>query len=151
MGRPRHAITPSFWRALRLFPPIVVRLNARVPTVGKLRRWPSHAEVAITAGMPFARVLAISESLSWELVRIGEAERFCAACRFDPTSGRDRKRMATYLRLCQKKHPNQLPPYLRKSPQWANEIQPLIYRLRSSSAPLDESEKSASPVLSSAA
>lgn len=151
MGRPPHAITPSCWRALDLFPPIVVRLNARVPTVGKGRRWPAHAEVAISAGLSFSRVLAISESLSWERVRIGEARRFCAACGFDPTNAKDRKRMATYLNLCQKTHPNQPPHLLRSSPQWETEIQPLIALLRGSMERSGASEKSAFPAVSSAA
>jgi hypothetical protein len=151
MGRPRDAITPSFWRALSLFPPIVVRLNARVPTAGKHRRWPAHAEVAIAAGMAFSRVLAISQSLSWESVRIGEAERFCAACRFDPTNAKDRKRMTDLLNICQKKHPNQPPHFLRSSPQWETEIQPLISLLRDSIAPCADSARSAFRAVSSAA
>jgi hypothetical protein len=121
----------SCWDWLRVFPPAVVRLAARTATAGKNVRALSHREIAIAANIPLVRVEEISGLLSWETVTLGEAERFVAACGFDPTNAKHRHRQREYLRVCQTKYPGQPPHYLRSSPLWSLELLPLIRRIKS--------------------
>lgn len=151
MARPNHTQSLTGWGWLREFPPIIVRLSARFAVAGKNVRAPSHREVAISAGIPLARVMAISESFSWDNITVKEAERFCAACGFDPTNARDRRRQITYIRSCQTKHPGRPPHYLQCSPFWPTEFLPLIQRLKSQPTSSVESQKSPSAVTRSAA
>lgn len=142
MARPRHASTLQFWEALEAFPPILVRLAARRCVAGKNVVALSHQEIAITAGIPLTRVVQISESFSFDDVTVGETRRFCAACNFDPTRPADRERQREYLRQCQIRQMHQPPYYLRHSPWWESQFQPLILRLRLIKTPSIDSERS---------
>ena len=150
MGRPPKSLTPTFWQALDAFAPIVVRLSARFVYVHDHPRAISIREIAISSGIPLSRVIQISESFSWDDVTIGEARRFCAACNFDPTSAKDRRRQNDYIQKCQT-HPNRPPHFLKVSPFWETELLPLIHRLRSHPIYSADSRKSPSLEVKSAA
>ena len=125
MGRGKYA-TLRFWDDLRSYPPILVRISARRSVGGNNCRALSSEEIAITADIPLDRVLEISALPTWEEVTIGEAERFCRACNFDPTNPSDIKRQREYARSCLT-NPNRLPfQYLRRSPLWKTEFRPLV-------------------------
>lgn len=94
----------------------------------------SIEEIAIAAGLPLARVQAIAGSMSWDHITIPEAERFVAACGFDPLNPNDRNRKKAYERTCQKRPPTKRFAYLRNSPWWEKEFLPLIQRLQSRKA-----------------
>lgn len=129
MARHRNVRNLTFWESLHAFPPLMVRLCARVRTSGKNIRAMASTEIAIASGIPLARVRKISDEFSWEEITLGEAERFCRACGFDPTVSSHRERQREYLRSCQK-NPNRPPQYLFKSPWWESEFRPLILRLK---------------------
>ena len=71
--------TRSPWKVLKRFPPVLVRLLAREPVARKHVRALSDQEVAIRAEMPLKRISEISSMTSWDMVPVGEAERFCRA------------------------------------------------------------------------
>jgi hypothetical protein len=150
-GRPPNSTLLNFWEALHAYPPAVIRLAARATTAGKHVRALSHREIAITANIPLARVLEISQLLTWEPVLIGEAKRFCEACGFDPTNAQHRRRQCGYLRKCQQKYPGRAPHYLRTSPLWSTEILPLIQSVRSQTGCSTGSPRSPSPATKFAA
>lgn len=129
---------------MQAVPPIVVRLAARRGT-GKVCAALSHTEVAIAAGLPLSRVIAISQMFSWHAVTLGEAESFCTACRFDPTLNQDRNRQLSYVNLCQRKYPGLPPYYLSHSPYWRTEFLPLIQRLKSRMNSLPDLKRQPSP------
>lgn len=151
MGRPPKSSALSFWEHLRAFPPPLVRLTARRVVSGRKVVWISGREVAIASGIPLARVEAISRGLDWATVSVGEAEAFCRACEFDPTSAPDRERQQKYIRTCQRRRPSLPPPYLSQSPYWSTEIRPLIQHLKSQQPSPTASEPSAFPARSCAA
>ena len=112
--------TRSPWKVLKRFPPVLVRLLAKEPVARKHVRALSNQEVAIRAEMPLQRVAEISSKTSWDDVPIGEAERFCRGCGFDPFNCYDRNRAMAYNRT------NARFTYLRVSPYWAKTFKPLI-------------------------
>ena len=123
---------PPCFRYLDRYPPIRVRLLAKQS--GSSRRKEDdlaicHAELAISSGLPLARILAISQMVdSWLGVTIGEYLAFCGACHFNPLVLRDRKRVEDYEYRCLKR--NQRPfQWLTKSPHYETEFRPLIERL----------------------
>ena len=125
MGRGNHPST-NFWAALRSSPPIMVRLSARCSKGGNNCRALSSEEIAIVADIALDRVLEISALPTWAEVTLGEAERFCRACNFDPTNPSDIKRQREYARSCLT-NPNRPPfQYLRRSPWWQTEFRPLV-------------------------
>ena len=99
---------------------MLVRLLAKEPVARKHVRALSNQEVAIRAEMPLQRVAEISSKTSWDDVPIGEAERFCRGCGFDPFNCYDRNRAMAYNRT------NARFTYLRVSPYWAKTFKPLI-------------------------
>lgn len=126
MGRSAHNSTLGFWNALAAFPPILVRISARRRVGGNNCCALSSQEIAIVADIPLDRVREISEQPIWDHITIGEAERFCKACNFDPTNPADLKRQREYARSCQT-NPNRVPfLYLRRSPWWTTEFKPLV-------------------------
>lgn len=149
MGRPAQAL--NLWQLLADFPPVIVRLAARRATAGKNVAALSHAEIAIASMIPLARVIAISYSLSWDRVTVGEAEHFCLACGFDPTQAGHRRRQREYIRICQARYPNRPPHFLTVSPYWSQEILPLVNYLRSRMISSRASEWSRAPAEMSAA
>lgn len=118
----------SAWRHLHDNPPAMVRLMARRRITGKQVVALTLREIAIASGMPLARVTEISFRDSWSGIGIDEAEKFCAACQFDPTRYADRNRKDAYNRACKRHRPFK---YLMVSPVWETELKPLISRLRS--------------------
>ena len=121
----------GFWKALEDFPPVMVRICARTSIGGKNLRAMSSQEIAITSGIPLARLEQISEMGSWDEITMGETRKFVSACNFDPTNPAHIKRQRDYLRSCQT-NPNRPPfSYLRRSPWWKSQFQPLIHLMRS--------------------
>lgn len=105
---------------------------ARRKLVGKTVRAISIQEIAIASGMPLARVSAIAQSTTWDGVTIPEAERFCAACGFDPLNPDDRNRQSAYNRSCKTRRSQFA--FLKKSPWWESEFLPLIQLLKQNKA-----------------
>jgi len=123
MGRAKHI---GFWESLRAYPPIFVRISARCSTGGNNRRALSSEELAISSDIPLDRIHEISTHLAWDEITVGEAERFCKACNFDPTNPAHIKRQREYARSCLT-HPHRIPfLYLRRSPWWVTEFKPLV-------------------------
>lgn len=88
-------------------------------------------EIAIVAGLPLARVIAISQQTGWDDITIAEAERFVKACGFDPFNSADRNRKGAYFHACKKKPPSHRFQYLQTDARWTTEFLPLIKRLQS--------------------
>jgi hypothetical protein len=118
----------SGWKFLASYPPAKIRLMARRRMAGKTVRAVSLQEIAIASGLRLARVKVISQQLDWVGVDILEAERFCAACNFDPLNPDDRNRQFAYERSCKTR--KRRFAFLRKSPWWETEFLPLIESLR---------------------
>jgi len=133
----------DFWQSLADHPPVLVRILARRRTAGSHVEAISTEEVAITSDIPLSRVRELSTLLSWDNVTMGEAERFCRACAFDPTRPADLNRYRAYSYQCKKFPAKQWFQYLRRSPWWATEFVPLINLLRSrpKSLPRSRTEK----------
>jgi hypothetical protein len=120
----------NFWSAMQSHPPALIRLYAR-RVKGRAIEAITGEEIAIVSGIPLSRVHEISALTSWDGVAIPEAERFCKACNFDPTSARDRNRERAYSRTCRR--PNR-PRFLWvfNHPKFMSEFRPLIDALRKS-------------------
>jgi hypothetical protein len=127
----------------------MVRLTARRRLGGKHVAAVSRQEIAIASGIPLYRITEISRMFDWSEVSVAEAERFCAACGFDPTHAEDRNRQQHYNRKCQQK--NRPPHYLRVSPLWETEFVPLIRLLKSRQNSFAASSQSPSAPTRSAA
>jgi hypothetical protein len=112
------------WTYLDNHPPAVVRLMARRRMRGKTVKAVSIQEVAIAANLPLERAQKIARLLSWDNVTLSEARSFCTGCGFDPFSAADRNRKSAYLRSCKTFG------YLRRSPFWESEFQPLIESIK---------------------
>lgn len=119
----------NFWQALQTHPPALIRLYARRVRGSKVEAVTAE-EIAVSSGIPLARVIEISGCLDWSTTTITEAERFCAAAGFDPTSARDRNRERAYSRICQKNRPRF--QWLKRHPRFESEFRPLIAALRNS-------------------
>ena len=124
------------WAHLHSYPPIMVRVFARRERNGHRvsERALSNAEIAIASGLGLVRVETISRATSWDDVTVGEAERFCLACHFNPLSAPDRNRKRSHDRQCQLTAPEHRYLYLRKHPAWRTELLPLIEKLKNLSA-----------------
>lgn len=127
-------IRKSMWRLLNEHPPALVRLLARRVTKGKRVEVISLSEIVIASGLSRARVTEISNSMTWNSVTFYEAERFIAACNFDPLSAADRNRKRAYETSCKTRSPKSKFQYLKQSPAWKTEFLPLIERLKSRKA-----------------
>ena len=121
-------MSKNAWRILHDDPPALIRLCARRRVRGKTVRAMALQEIAITSGLPLARVQVISQSTSWDGITIPEAERFIAGCNFDPLDPADRNRQSAYERSC--KTSRSKFAFLKKSPWWLSEFLPLIQLLR---------------------
>ena len=125
MGRER--ITP--WEAMDRFPPYYVRLLAKNgPCVAM-----TDAEIAIGSGIDLSRVREIKFMQTWSALGYGEMRAYLAACRFDPTDAKCRKRVVTYEFICTMR--NSAPgAYLRRSPKWESELLPVIQSIKMAAA-----------------
>ena len=114
------------WRTLEKFPPVLVRLLAKKPIATKHVRAVSDQEVAIAGGLPLSKVRHISKQVAWSEIPIGDAEKFCLGCGFDPFNCYDRNKAMAYGRTS----PSYT--YLKVSPYWRNTFKPLITILSAS-------------------
>lgn len=121
----------NFWRAFADHPPALVRLYAR-RRIGRAIEAITAEEIAITSGIPLARVQEISSKLTWDEVSIAEAERFCLGAGFDPTSAKDRNRERSYSLKCRQLKLNRPFPWLKRHPRFTSEFLPLIVALKTS-------------------
>ena len=112
------------WRILEKFPPVLVRLLAKKSVATKHVRAVSDEEIAVNAQLPLNVVKHISKQTTWDSIPIGDAERFCAGCGFDPFNCYDRNRAMAYNRTSPRY------TYLKVSPYWSNTFKPLIAILR---------------------
>lgn len=118
------SLRSSAWPYLEMYPPIRVRLLAQIPG-GRYHQWIPHADIAISGRFTMTRVIEISEMLDWSEVTISEAQRFCAACRFDPTITSHRNRVADYEAKCLLRNSRPF-QWLHRSPVYQTEALPLI-------------------------
>lgn len=119
----------NFWASFATHPPALIRLLARKRR-GRNVVAVTAEEVALTSGIPLARIQEISKQTNWEGVSIAEAERFCLGCGFDPTSAKDRNRKRAYEATCRTNRPRFL--WIKNSPRFESEFLPLIVALRKS-------------------
>lgn len=98
----------NFWKKSETYPPILVRLLARVPYGRPL----TDHEIAQASGIPVAQVWNISCCTTWDGIDVPTMRRFLTACRVDIEDDATLRRIESYMR----KNPSWR--YLRKSPQW---------------------------------
>lgn len=124
MGKPS-----SLWRALEEFPPYYVRILAKRPGSGRRDLAITDTDIAITSGIPLARIREISRSLNWHDCTVGEVLAFTTACNFDPANADDRQKVRQYEYVCKKrgKRPFQ---WLKLSPKYESELLPLLRLLK---------------------
>ena len=79
----------------------------------------SDQQIAIRSGLAVGKVGQISELTSWDAVPVGDAEKFCIGCNFDPFDYKDRNRLTAYSR-------RGTYAFLRQSPHWESTFLPLI-------------------------
>lgn len=117
-------MTSNFYTRAKRFPPVIVRMLARVPRGRPL----TSLEISQASGIPVARVDSISRSSSWAGIDVYEMQKFCSACSVDFSSRASMKRVETYIRGAVV-NGKRIPPafaYLKKSPDWEKEYLPLI-------------------------
>ena len=114
------------WRILEKFPPVLVRLLAKKAVATKHVRAVSDEEIAIRGGLSLDKVRHISKQTLWDIIPIGDAERFCIGCGFDPFNCYDRNRAMAYNRTSASY------TYLKVSPYWSTTFKPLIAILSAS-------------------
>jgi hypothetical protein len=79
----------------------------------------SDQEIAIRGNLDLEEVKRISRLTSWDSVKIGDAEKFCVGCNFDPFNYLDRNRISSYSR-------RGTYAFLRRSEHWKSTFLPLI-------------------------
>ena len=110
-------LTP--WEILNKYPPVYVRLYAKERSGSRMHCALSDQEIAIRGNLPLDSVVRISKLTSWESVLIGDAEKFCKGCNFDPFNYLDRNRISAYSR-------KGTYAFLRRSEHWKTTFLPLI-------------------------
>lgn len=110
----------DFWTKLDRFPPVAVRLFAsrRVPGKGKLAL--TDEEIAVQSGMPLSEVKSMSWLDSWDNVPMRRVKQFSEACGVYFTNRASMRTLTCYLKNRPSYH------YLRKSPLWKDQFQPMI-------------------------
>lgn len=111
---------PDFWTKLDRFPPVAVRLLAckRVPGKGKVAL--SDEEIAQRSGLPLPEIKSLSWLVSWDNVPVRRVREFSEACGVFFTNRRSMRTLSCYL----KNRPSY--KYLKKSPLWKGQFQPMI-------------------------
>ena len=84
------------WDHLEKNPPWFVRCMARRKVHAKVVVAVSDEELAISSGIPVARIQAIYHQRNWDSIPMREIRAFCAACGFDPFSFKSRNRFYAY-------------------------------------------------------
>lgn len=111
---------PDFWSKLDRYPPLVVRLLAskRIPGKGKLAL--TDEEIASRSGLALSDIKSLSWLASWDTVPMGRVKQFSEACGVYLNSRGSMRTISCYL--------NNRPSYkyLRKSPMWRDQFQPMI-------------------------
>jgi len=109
----------SPWEILTKYPPVFVRLYAKERSGSRMHCALTDQEIAIRSSLPLEKVRSISRETSWGNVKIGDAERFCMGCNFDPFNYQDRNRISAYSKRCSW-------AFLRRSDHWNTTFLPLI-------------------------
>ena len=105
----------TFFTRAKQYPPLLVRLMAR-----RDHKPMSNMDVVEWSGLPLDMVWDISTKMSWDGVDLETLRKFTVACNMDFTSSKQMRRADDYLR----KQPVTW-QYLRKSPHWKNQFEPL--------------------------
>lgn len=113
-------IPDSFWQRAENFPPILCRLLARENHGGHPAPMTDEA-IASRSGLTIYRVNAISNSLSWADVELHAMRQFLIACELDFCDAKQMKRLTMYMRRGRL-------AYLRRSPNWTTQFEPLLQR-----------------------
>lgn len=110
--------------AATLFPPVLVRLLARVPNGKPL----SDVDIAIRADLTPAQVLAISWSTTWHGIGLPTMRKFVTGCGVDFCSAPRMHAVQIYIqeqiRLGHSARSNWT--YLRRSPEWKTLYAPMM-------------------------
>lgn len=109
----------SPWEILTKYPPVFVRLYAKERSGSRMHCALTDQEIAIRGSIPLDKVQYISRQTSWDSVKIGDAEKFCKGCNFDPFNYLDRNRISAYSKRCSW-------AFLRRSDHWNTTFLPLI-------------------------
>ena len=113
----------SFPEKLDRFPPVVIRILARVPVesgTGGVRVKTDH-EIARDSGLTLSKVASLSCLTSWGEVPIDTIIAFCKGCGADLDNRDWQRHNAAYMKKLRS-----LPQYLRASPEWETKFKPLI-------------------------
>ena len=117
---------PDFWSKLDRYPPLVVRLLAckRVPGKGKIAI--TDEEIAARSGLALSEIKSLSWLASWDSVPVARVKQFSEACGVFFNRRSSMRTISCYL--------NNRPSYkyLRKSPLWKDQFQPMINLLLAS-------------------
>lgn len=116
---------PTIWEYLDAFPPPYCRCLAKEPGSGIADFAVTDAELAIRSGISIDRVREISRMENWDEISLSEMRAFFKGMNFDPTDYECRYRVSQYQRICQNRKTVPF-LYLRKSPKWETEFQPLL-------------------------
>ena len=81
-----------------------------------------------------AEVESITQSTSWEGVKLADMQAFLRGCGIDFCDSKGMRRLEDYLRKTPSFH------HLTSSPEWEGYYQPLLKRWRCSSGEVDESD-----------
>ena len=113
------------WEHLEKNPPWFVRCMARRKVHAKVVVAVSDEELAISSGIPVARIQAIYHQRNWDSIPLRDIRAFCAACGFDPFSFKSRNRFHAYKAAVRSGRCAGF-TYLKKSPWWTTVFAPLL-------------------------
>lgn len=115
----------NFWQVSFFFPPILVRLLARIPRSRPL----TDLEIATRSGLTVDRIFILQHLTSWVGVDMLEMRAFLTGCRIDFCDYEQINRAKVYMWSKGK------PPtfkFLRVAPEWKTKYEPLLIRWRQS-------------------
>ncbi len=113
--------TLTFIQKLDRFPPIAIRILARVPVDSGGVRAKTDEEIAGESGLSLCEVASLSHLDRWNTVPIATAFAFIGGCGANLDDRDWQRHNAAYM--------NKLrfaPNYLRQSPEWETKFKPMI-------------------------
>jgi hypothetical protein len=110
-----------FWDRIDRYPPILLRLLARIPRSRPLETF----EIASRSGLSESTVEAIGQQTDWRGVDIPTARAFMTGVGIDLSDRSDCRRIRVYLKSAPKTPANRF-PYLKRSEKWESYFLPLL-------------------------